>query len=277
MTATTHLPIQNPPKLLALLGCCICPAWSLIVDSNSPTASINPNNQYGNAYSSSFHKAINGLSDTPVDEMLSLPVSDENKYYFRLGFNKGVLGVDAIGNKSKGTYESGIVETKKFNKNQTGLEIAYGYKLKEWRMEGELIFNRSLKYNPDSIFKNISPSPSLLSTVKISTLMLHFYYDFEGIQFIQPYLAAGLGSSYITTHSEVFLNNTSQESRNLRKLEFAFGAKAGLRYRLFSNVDLDLNLKNLRPGKVFWRTSDQNSLQGQSYTTNYGLSFIFIM
>lgn len=243
-----------------------------------------PADQYGNAQTGSFHRAITGGSTlTPAEEaelssFFSTPT--DHPYYGRVRLNFSTLTLDEIKNRSTGTDTLGRVTKGRAIANQVGLEVALGYTWSE-SMRGDLEYlaNKNLGYSSNPVLTGTTPARKLDVQLKNSTILANIYYDFSGLNRLKPYLTAGLGFAANNIQATLTPPTAGATANTMpRKLSIAWALGGGLRVAIFSRWHIDASYRYIRLGSGLNIKADSQFKLISTYSMSalsLGLSYSF--
>lgn len=239
---------------------------------------------YGNGRTGSFDRAIRGGGPLTPQEQADfakiVPESDYDRYYGRVKINFSTLILDQIKNTSSDSNAGASVVKKRGTFNQLGMEIAVGHTLeKNVRGELEYLINKNLTYEANPVLSGAGiVSRQLNAQVKNNTILANFYYDFDGVHRLRPYLTGGIGLAMNSVQSDLTPATTDGGSDTKRSLKLAWGLGAGMRLAMASRWYIDLGYRYINLGaKTAIEPNSSFELQG-NYTMNaisVGLIYLF--
>lgn len=264
--------------------CIICVAkitFSANVHASFGVMNENNDPYYGNGQGKEFHKAITGGNALTQEQQQSLdnliPSNDNNRFYGSGHINFGSLGVSRIENRCIGNNANGKVVLRNLFKRQTTLDLAVGHTGKNWRIEGEFLLNKNLDYNSDPVLTNVLVNQSINSQLKNMSIFVNAYYDFNGANFFRPYGFFGAGVGVNTTQTQILQAGLEIGNKTFRAMGLGVNMGAGVRYRAFSNIDLDIKYRYSIVGPVQFKANDDFRLLsvGQFKALSVGFVYFF--
>lgn len=237
-----------------------------------------------------YRKAISGGEPISVEEQEEiatlLPEKETNRFYVKGRVNKGTVSVKKLRNKSEAPFSTLKIEKVKDSVDQKGLELAFGYSWKDWRMELETYFDKNINYQGSPMFAaaTLAAHPTLVpnnvtATVKVRnrTVMLNLFYDFKDFILITPYVGWSAGMSLNTSHTTLgnFLNFNQEMSK--RTLGLAYGISGGIRYRFLTKFIFDAGYRFSALGRPKFKNFNAFQIQGNSYFSGFAIGVTYLI
>lgn len=243
--------------------------------------------KYGNGQTAAFIKTMygSGTNVTPDEIAIlnnTIPQENTNKFFLRLGINKGNSSLMNIKNTSQniGMETAVIATTNPTANSKYGGEIGLGYRLDKLSWECEFITTENMKYNVTQLFGN--QAGSLNSIVKAQGIFINSYYDVIGRKRFRIFLGLGLGAGINKTNSNFFNNPplSTGESFVRRGVAGAYNLVVGCKINIVPQLFLSASMRYTNFagfGNVIWRDKKNNLyLQGQHKLVGFSISIMHI-
>ncbi len=240
-----------------------------------------PSDDYGNAQSSAFRRAMQGGSKIGLAEQAAInalvPEAIHERPYARLRLNMGSYILDTMRNASSGTDQGGTINKTRALSNATGFELAVGYTWSEYvRADLEYCFAKKFNYVANPVLNGVLPTRAISSTFKNSTIFLNGYYDFHNSHRLTPYLSAGAGLSFYNIGTTLTPSPGLTSNQNTRPMKIVFNLGAGLKIRLVGNSYLDMAYRYMRLGQDLQLQNSTFLLKGNSAANVFSVGLLYL-
>lgn len=190
------------------------------------------------------------------------------------GVYGGVKFIDSIQNK----WGGGLLSGYSHNQNTVGGGLFVGY---DFYPKNQIPLRAEIEY---AIRSDMSRKESLDilgvnvdvdARFGLQTLMANFYFDIHNSTAFTPYLGAGAGLAFVSSHYEVSALGASV-SRDNRNTVFAWNVGAGCSYAFNENISADLGYRFIGMGESSSSFFGDNvSTIGNAHEFSLGLRFTF--